>query len=1511
MTDQPPEQQDRSCPEQDSDGTPPDSPSPEQNASPFFIVGVGASAGGLEALERMFAATPIDTGMAFIVLQHLSPDFKSQMDHLLRRQTRMPVRMVENGVEVEPNAIYLIPPKKEMIISHGRLLLTDKDPRHGFTLPIDHFFRSLAEDVGAQAIGVILSGTGSDGSRGVVDISEAGGLVICQSEDTARFDGMPLAAQQTGTVNLILPPDVIPEALMRYKDHRLSPSALAEDCMLQGKDGPLDHIFRLLRAEYAIDFSQYKPTTVQRRIERRMAILGVPQIEDYSKLFQAESEERNLLYKDLLIGVTRFFRDGEAFARLEQEVIRPLIEEPRDDDAEIRVWIAGCATGEEAYSMAILFDEALASANIKRLVKIFATDVHRGSLATASAGLYGPSSLVDVSPERKERYFQETADGFLVDKSIRQMVVFARHSIIADAPFTRLDLVSCRNLLIYLQPLAQRKALSLFHFGLKTQGFLLLGPSETPGELEDEFEPIDKHWRLYRKRRDSQLPRDMRLPLSNTNLPGSSATAMRPAGPRPADSLARTYDQLLNRFMPPSVLVDQQFELLHTFGGAESYLRIRGGRPSTHLLQLIDPSLRTTLAGALQHALNDQKTVRYSGLRIQQGDVQRQLSLEVAPTQDQRSGMTHLLVSFYDDQPAPASTPDEIPVDEATARHTEGLESELRVTKENLHAVIEELETSNEELQAANEELIASNEELQSTNEELHSVNEELYTVNAEHQRKIAELTEMTDDMDNLLLSTDVGVIFLDRELCIRKFTPRMTKVFHLMPQDLGRKIESFAHNMQRPTLLAEIEQVLQSGERIEYETTDNQGESYLLRLLPYQAGPRVDGVVLTLIDMRAVKLAEAETKRLASVVQTSGDAILQIDLENRILSWNKGAETLYGYKEEEAIGQSIEIILPPERVEESRQMIARVKKGERIRGFETERISRDGERLWVSLGMAPYYDLGGALAGVSKIERDITEQVQAQQWQRLQEKAIASAVNGVLLVDVQQEDRPIIFANAGFEQITGYAAADVIGQNCRFLQGPETDRNQINELRAAIQAGETHRAVLLNYRKNGEPFYNDLTVTAVRDEENRLTHFVGIQNDVTMQMNTLQELEKARAAAEAASAAKSAFLANMSHEIRTPMTTILGLTELLLANETQPDPRKSLQIIRRSGNYLAELVNDILDLSKIEAGKLEIDHTRTSPTHLLLDVCDLMAARAEESGLNFEVSFASSMPETILTDPVRVRQILINLIGNAIKFTATGGVNVTTMLLEQDPPRLEIQVKDTGMGVSVNEAERLFQPFTQADESTTRRFGGTGLGLAISKRLAQALGGDISVHSEVGQGSTFTARIAVGPLDDVPRVRAEEVARTRTDDSASSAPLDLSCRILLAEDTRGIQFLLTRLLESHNAQVTVANNGVEALARMADCDPDAPYDLILMDMHMPEMDGYQTVAQLRKQGCRIPIIALTASAMRGDREHCLSIGCDDYLAKPIDQAELTAIIRKYTQPGSPSSHGASTSRNG
>jgi len=817
------------------------------------VVGVGASAGGLEALERLFRAMPTATGAAFVVVQHLSRDHDSVMDRLLSRTTSMTVTKAEDGMALQPNQIYVIPPAKELIISGGRLLLTETSEKLGLEQrrPIDIFFRSLAQECGDRAVAVVLSGTGSDGARGIAEVHEVGGLVLCQSLDSAKFDGMPRSAIDTGLVELAARPAELPQAIETF--FKLSDLDRSET-----QQSLIERILVLMNEDHDVDFSHYKRNMVERRIQRRIALRSVDSETGYAQLIEHSPDERDELYRDLLIGVTRFYRDPAAFDELADKVLPDLVERMAGGE-ELRVWVCGCGTGEEAYTVAMLIHEAFRQQEAPVRARIFATDLHQRSLDHAARGLYSEASVEELPEELRGRYFTQVSDGYQVNDELRKIVVFAKHDAVADAPFTRLHLITCRNLLIYLQAAAQRKVLSLFLFGLQSRGVLMLGRSETASAFSDELRTVADRARIYRKHGQARLTSGLgRRFIAPTAVKPSSPEASGPDTWSPR-RLIRAYDQLLERYMPPGILVDDQLQLVHVFGDASRFLHLSSGRPSRDLSKLLREELRGPVLGILQRARGRDESVSLKRLQGPDGEM---LGLEAQrlPTSSARD-FTVVRIETLDLPPAAPKNKVEIEADTLNDERIASLEEELLHTRESLQATIEELESGNEEMQATNEELVASNEELQSTNEELQSVNEELYTVNAELERKLDELSQMTADMEHLLASIEVGTIYVDANRRVRRFTPMAAEKFHFEVQDLGRDIGDFNIRIELPSLMEDLDLVLKEERRIEREVKDDGDRWYLLRMLPYHRKENVAGAVITFIDVDALKDAQQEAQ--------------------------------------------------------------------------------------------------------------------------------------------------------------------------------------------------------------------------------------------------------------------------------------------------------------------------------------------------------------------------------------------------------------------------------------------------------------------------------------------------------------------------------------------------------------------------------------------------------------------------------------------------------------------------
>ena len=969
----------------------------------FPIVGIGASAGGLAAFEAFFSGMPVDTdpGMAFVLVQHLAPDHKSILTELVRRYTRMQVFEIEDGMTVAPNCAYIIPPNHDMAFLNGSLHLLEPAAPRGQRLPIDFFFRSLAQDQGERAIGVVLSGTGSDGTLGVRAIKGAGGMVMVQNPESTEFDGMPRHAIATGLVDYELPPAEMPAQLMAYATHAFGHSRQLATVESPKTENALKKIFVVLRAQTGHDFSQYKPSTINRRIERRMAVHQIDAIDSYVRYLQQTPAEVEALFRDLLIGVTNFFRDPEAFKVLEEQVIRGLFDD-KPAGSVVRVWSTACSTGEEAYSIAILLQERMDALKQNYTVQLFATDIDSRAIATARAGLYSANIAADVSAERLARFFTAESEGshYRVHKRIRDMLIFSEQDVLKDPPFSRLDLISCRNLLIYLGAELQKKLIPLFHYALKPGGILFLGTSESVSEFVELFAALERKSKLYQRRGD--FYGGQRTPLASFLQP---ITAPNPALARGAKKLtlaARlplrelTEQTLLQHIAPNSALVNGQGDILYLHGRTGMYLEPTPGEAGiNNVLKMAREGLRRDLTIALSKAVATREMVCCAGLRVKTNGHFTVVNLTVCPVAvaaDATLG-SHLYLVLMADAPAPIAEPmQQVVAPASSASDIESriaaLTQELQAKDEYLQSTHEELESSNEELKSSNEEMQSVNEELQSTNEELEtskeelqSLNEELGTVNSELQTKVADLSRANNDMNNLLAGTGIGTIFVDHELRILRFTPAASAIINLIPSDVGRPVSHIVSNLAGyDCLVADVQAVLNTLAIKEVSVQTAEGRWYAMRILPYRTLDNViEGVVISFVETtETVQAQEAlhkanELLRLAVVVRDAHDAITVQDLSGRIVAWNPGAVRMYGWSEAEALQMNVRERIPPALREQALATLRRLSEAEILDAYHTERITKQGQVMAVSIISTALVNDSGEVYAIATTERTIT----------------------------------------------------------------------------------------------------------------------------------------------------------------------------------------------------------------------------------------------------------------------------------------------------------------------------------------------------------------------------------------------------------------------------------------------------------------------------------------------------------------------------------------------------------
>ncbi|MGA2700296.1 MAG: chemotaxis protein CheB [Isosphaeraceae bacterium] len=1499
--------------------------------APFVVVGVGASAGGLEALSDLLANLPANTGMAVVVVQHLDPQHESKLSNLLSRVTHLPVLEATQDLAVQPDHVYVIPRNTTMTIAQGVLQLAPRGAARVSHLPIDLFLKSLAEDRQSAAIGVILSGTGTDGTLGMEEIKAAGGITFAQDEASAKYSGMPQSAARSGCVDLVLPPDQIARELTRISQH----SYVAPDQAAQAGAGPIAEddvhfkkILAILRAAFRVDFSAYRESTVRRRILRRMVLQTKDNLADYIEHLKRDLPEVEALYQDILINVTSFFREPQTFEVLKERVF-PEILRAKSQDTPIRVWVPGCSTGQEAYSLAIALVEFLETQPVGPPILIFATDLSEtGSLVKAREGVYPVNIVAEVSPERLRRFFTKEQETYRINKSIRDLCVFAKQNVAVDPPFSHVDLISCRNLLIYLTPVLQKRVIPTFHYALNPNGFLVLGASETIGSFDKLFGVVDPKSRIYVKKTAGlrRYPHFHGRDVFTGEPADLQLTALTTASvdwQRAADSV------VLKEYAPAGVLVNDDLDILQFRGQTGDYLTPPPGEPNHNLLKMAREGLVPPLRDALKECRQGNAPVRRTGVRIRGEGAIRETDLLVLPVKLPGTGERCCLVLFDEPRHEPTAVSGSAadatgpnsparwlprwlrrPFPRATTSVAAGvsappdegeadrLRQELAAMRDYLQSVIEQKEAVNEELRSANEEILSSNEELRSTNEEmetakeeLQSVNEELVTVNEQLMNRNLELTRVSDDMTNLLGSANVPMVAVGVDLRIRWFTPSAGKVLSLLPADVGRPIGELRMLFDLSELGALITEVIDSVQTEEREVRDRDGHWYMLRIRPYRtAENKIDGAVVVLADIDEAKRAQMRLRESGeytqSIVDTVRDPLLILTDDLRVKSANQSFYQTFQVKPEETVNLLLYDLgrgqwdLPP-----LRRLLEDVLPSNRA--FEEFEVEHDfpviGHRAML-LNARRVLPRDGASPLILLAFQDVTEHRQAEAALRQSgERFRFLAESMPQIIFTATPDGAVDYFNRHWTEFTGLSSESIEGLNwTRFVHPADLEEN-LRHWQHSIDTGDPFQFEHRFRRSDGVYCWHLTRAQALRDAGGHVLIWTGSSTDIDDQKRSEDALKQA-------DTHKNEFLAMLAHELRNPLAALECGLALVSGGGDESDRDWALTMAVHQVQLLRHMIDDLMDTSRITHGTFLLRKERVRTADLIERAVDTVRHLAEAQGHQLHLEVAPNLPQ-LEADPARLEQVIYNLLTNAFKFTPPGGR--VEFSAEAERGELVMSIRDTGGGIAPGFLAHIFEPFAQAETTLARGRSGLGIGLTLVKAIVELHGGSVEARSDgLNRGCEIVVRLPTVGADDANGSGPLSLEDGPTLESGPTPGVDGALerrRILIVEDNLDYALGLRRLLESAGHQVHICNDGLGALSQAPAFAPD----VILLDLGLPGMDGYEVARQMRADEslARARIVVVSGYACEEDRRRSREIGVDEHLAKPVRFSELLRIV--------------------
>lgn len=1499
-----------------------------------LTVGIGASAGGLVVLKELVSSLKSGAGISYIIIQHLDPKHKSLLSEILERESSIPIKDAINDEALGPDTVYVIPPNAYVELKQGTLKLVEPDKNLGSRKSIDHFFRSLAEDCNERCAGIILSGSGSDGTAGLREIKAAGGLALAQNPESAEHRSMPESAIQANVIDKVVEASEIFEILVGHIKHPLILSTKSIEPE-KSQNEVLNEITSILKAREEFHLDQYKSGTVLRRLARRMSLTGIENYPEYLQKVREDSVERKKLVRDLLINVTDFFRDKKAF-ELIRSMVLPQIFKNLGKGKDLRVWVAGCASGEEAYSIAIQILEARSAARKENQIEIFATDIDEKAIQTAREGVYPESIISEVPEEYLEKYFTplKNRQGYKINNKVRDMISFATHNLATDPPFSHVHLVTCRNVLIYLKKEVQHKILSSFYFALDPDQYLFLGSSETLGNNEESFKAISKKWRIYQKVHSGEESRKL---LRSLTMRDSEKKQVPEQGEH---FLKRTYRQkspsksdrlrnaILKTVVPAMVIVNEDDRIIFNHGNLNPFLTLPEGEPRFDINEMVHPSMSSRLRSALFRTKKDGEPDSFKcSIPGEDNAPDQQVEVRLLPMPDLENASGKAIGIIFqklrkkeaEHESGGTSEPYQV---------NQNLEQELSETKEELQNTLEELESSTEELRASHEEALSTNEELQSANEELEasaeelrSLNEELSTVNAQLKDKVQELEQTHNDVENFFSSTKIPTIFLDPEFKIQRYTPAGEKLLGIGPNDIERPIFSLRHELLDKDLLAECQQVLYNFIPVYKEKQCQNGKWYTREIKPYKTEDRrIEGVVLIFQDITEVKtlskraesreqqqsvvarlgllaLSGSEPEQIIQMAVKEVAHVLEVDLckvlkyqpeqKNLLLvagtGWHEGlvgSATVPDDNGSQA-GFTLEYQDPV--------IVKDLAKEKRFSGptLLTDHGVVSGISCLINHSDPPYGVLGvhtrkyrefssedaNFIVSVANMLSTAIRSRETQERVFSSEQKFRTIANSIpQLAWMTDETGYIFWYNERWYQLTGTTPEEMLGWGWKEVHHPDHIGRVLKKFKKHIAKGTEWEDTFPLRTAKGDYRWFLSRAKPIRDKDGAIIHWFGTNTDITEQRELENSLKNAIVKLEDEDTRKNDFLAVLGHELRNPLAAIKGCAEMI--DEGIGEPEEFNDILQRSTNNMAKLLDDLLDLSRVNRSSIVLDKQQVNISRLLKDKVTEFSRLAKDKEITIESDITTSL--YINGDETRLEQIFSNLLNNAIKFSSQGRIEITAKVENEE---VQIEVKDDGVGMKEGDLQRVFEPFFRASRNNTNSTG-LGIGLSLVKNLTELHDGMVKAKSKgVGEGATFTVTF--------PALSSKETEQVER--QAAGVVVNPGIVVALIDDNQDILATQTALFKNLGCKVFTSETGGAGVELILSKTPDVAF----VDIGLPDIDGYTVASEVRKKEYTKKLVAVSGYGHNQAREKSTTSGFDEHIAKPLTLKDIKLILKK------------------